>query len=120
MIVPEQLAPPETAWIYKSLQAEMAMAANVVNGSYNATHLHTAQADQEHAYFEVVLDYGPLTDMVASAAVIAMLNILSDATQLFSWAAGAEAITAVMGEARALNDAAALLDLRPPAKALKK
>jgi hypothetical protein len=117
--VPDQLAPPEATSIYRSLQHEMIMATNVVNGSYNATHLHTAQADQEHAYFQVALEHGPLTDLVASAAVIAMLNILSDAAQLFGWAADAEAITTTMGEARALNDAAALLDLRPTAKAFK-
>jgi hypothetical protein len=116
VLIPEQLAPPESAWIYKSLQAEMTMAANVVNGSYNATLLHTGQADPEHAYFQVVLDHGPLADLAASAAVIAMLNILSDAAQLFGWTADAEAITTTMGEARVLNDSAALLDLRPTVK----
>jgi hypothetical protein len=113
MVIPEQLAPPESAWIYKSLQAEMTMAANVANGSYNATHLHTTQADPEHAAFQVVLDHGPLADLVASAAVIAMLTILSDAARLFGWTVDAEAISAIMGRARALNDSAALLDLRP-------
>jgi hypothetical protein len=118
--IPDQLAPPETTSIYRSLQAEMIMATSVVNGSYGAIHLHTAQADQEHAGFQVALEHGPLANLVASAAVIAMLNTLSDATKLFSWTADAETITTTMGEARTLNDAAALLDLRPSDKVFKK
>lgn len=118
--IPDQLAPTENTSIYRSLQAEMTMATRVVNGSYGAIHLHTAQADQEHASFQVALEHGPLADLVASGAVIAMLNALSDAAQLFGWTADTEAITSTMGEARALNDAAALLDLRPSVKVFKK
>ena len=118
--IPDQLAPTENTSIYRSLQAEMTMATRVVNGSYGAIHLHTAQADQEHASFQVALEHGPLADLVASGAVIAMLNTLSDAAQLFGWTADTEAITSTMGEARALNDAAALLDLRPSVKVFKK
>jgi hypothetical protein len=117
--IPEQLAPPETSWIYKSLQDEMTMAANVVKGSYSTTHLHTAQADQEHAYFQVILDHGPLGDMVASATAIAMLSALFDAAQLFGWSADTETIARTISEARALNDASAQLDLRPSAKPFK-
>jgi hypothetical protein len=118
--IPNQLAPPETTSIYKSLQSEMIMATNVVNGSYNAAYLHTAEADQEHVSFQVAVEHGPLADLVASAAVIAMLNILSNATQLFGWSTDIEAITTAMGEARTLNEAAALLDLRPTTEALTK
>lgn len=118
--IPDQLAPPETTSIYRSLQAEMTMATSVVNGSYGAIHLHTVQADPEHANFQVALEHGPLADLVASAAVIAMLNILSNAAQLFGWTADTAAITTTMGEARTLNDAAALLDLRPSDKVFDK
>jgi len=98
----------------------MTMATSVVNGSYGAIHLHTVQADPEHANFQVALEHGPLADLVASAAVIAMLNILSNAAQLFGWTADTAAITTTMGEARTLNDAAALLDLRPSDKVFDK
>jgi hypothetical protein len=118
--IPDQLAPPETTSIYRSLQAEMMLATRVVNGSCGAIHLHITQTDQEHAGFQVALEHGPLADLVASAAVIAMLNTLSDAMQLFGWTADADAITTTMGEARTLNDAAALLDLRPNDKVFKK
>jgi hypothetical protein len=114
--VPDRLAPPETTSIYRSLEAEMTMATRVVNGSYGTIHLHTAQADQEHASFQVALEHGPLADLVGSAAVIAMLSSLSDASQLLGWTADTDAITAAIGEARTLNNAAALLDLRPSAK----
>ena len=118
--IPDQLAPPEATSIYQSLQLEMTLAASVVDGSYGAIYLHTAQADQEHANFQVALEHGPLADLVASAAVIATLNTLSDAAQLFGWTVDAETITTTTGEARALNDAAALQDLRPSGKVFKK
>ena len=111
--IPDQLAPPETTSIYRSLQLEMTLAASVVCGSYGAIHLHTAQTDQEHANFQVALEHGPLADLVASAVVIAMLNILSNATQLLGWTADTEAITTTMGDARTLNEAAALLVRQP-------
>jgi hypothetical protein len=114
--VPDQLAPPEDTSIYQSLQAEMIMAARVVEGSYSAVHLHTARTDQNHAYFQVALEHGPLADLVASAAVIAMLETLANAVQLFGWASSAETIATTIAEARALNEAASRQDLAPSNK----
>jgi hypothetical protein len=111
--IPDQLAPPEATSIYRSLQAEMDLATSMVNGSYNAIHLHIGQADEEHAHFQVALEHGPLADLVASAAVIAMLDLLSNAAQLFGWSADAEAIAAAIAEARIVNNDAATQDLRP-------
>jgi len=51
--------------------------------------------------------------MVASAGVIAMLDTLTHAAQLFGWTLDGVTLETTMTEARALNDATAHLNLRP-------
>ena len=46
--VPSELAAPETTSIFRSLQAEMGLAVSVVNGTYGATYLHTAEVSDDH------------------------------------------------------------------------
>ncbi len=116
---PSQLAPPETTSIFHRLGAEMNMGESVADGGYGAVHLHTAEVSEEHVGFQVALEYGPLADLVASAAVIAMLDTLMHAAQLFGWTLNSEAVAKTMEEARTLNEAAADLNLRPPGDVFK-
>ena len=50
-----------------------------------------------------------------SAAAISMLETLTHASELFGWRADTKAISTILAKARAVNDAAAQLDLLPPA-----
>ena len=112
--VPDELSAPETTSIYASLGAEMQFAAEAANGTYGTTALHMQRIDAEHAGFHVALEPGPLTDMVTTAAVIAMLELLRQATTLFQWTVPLSKIDQILTEARAVNEAAAQLDLLPP------
>ncbi len=113
--IPVELDDPEASTIFRSLGVEMQWAADVVSGTYGATGLHTARIDEEHAGFRTKLDQGPLTDLVVSAAAISMLETLTHASELFGWRADTKAISTILAKARAVNDAAAQLDLLPPA-----
>jgi hypothetical protein len=66
------------------------------------------------------LEHGPLADLVASAAVIAMLDILRHAAELIGWTLDSEAVSKALTEGRGLNEAAAELDLRPTGEVFRK
>jgi hypothetical protein len=85
IIIPDELATPETAFVYASLGLEMKFAAGAADGTYVTTGLHLERIDAEHAGFQVALEPGPLTDMVSTAAAIAMLELLKHAASLFGW-----------------------------------
>jgi len=109
LTIPEELAAPETASIYASLGVEMKFALAATNGTYGTTGLHMQKIGAEHASFQVLLELGPLTDMVSTAAVIAMLELLKRATSLFGWTLQVSQADELLGEARAVNEAAAPL-----------
>ncbi|MCA1675843.1 MAG: hypothetical protein LC799_27930, partial [Actinobacteria bacterium] len=114
LAVPSELAPFETASIYASLGFEMRLATGAADGTYGMTGLHMQWIDAEHADFQVALEPGPLTDMVSTAAVIAMLELLKHAASLFGWSLDVDQVDGLLAEARALNETAASLDLMPP------
>ena len=114
--VPPELPASKESHIYRSLQAEMNMAADVLSVNYASTGLHIVKLDEEHAGFQTKLERGPLTDLVASAAAIAMLDTLRHAAGLFEWAIDAETLTTTLARAREVNNAAALFDLRTNGK----
>lgn len=113
LTIPDELAAPETASIYASLGVEMKFATGAVNGTYGTIGLHMQRIDVEHANFQVALEPGPLTDMVSTAAVIAMLELLKQATWLLGWTLEASQVDELLGEARTVNESAAQLDLFP-------
>ncbi|HEX5348838.1 MAG TPA: hypothetical protein VFW64_17300 [Pseudonocardiaceae bacterium] len=111
LTIPDELAAPEAASIYASLGVEMKFATGAANGTYVTTGLHMQRIDAEHTNFQVALEPGPLTDMVSTAAVIAILELLKHAASLFGWTRQISQIDELLGEARAVNETAAQLDL---------
>lgn len=118
LTIPDELAAPEMASIYASLGVEMKFAAGATNGTYVTTGLHMQRIDAEHADFQVALEPGPLTDMVSTAAVIAILDLLKHVASLFVWTLPISQIDELLGEARAVNEVAAQLDLFPSGPAV--
>ncbi|AUI57329.1 hypothetical protein [Amycolatopsis sp. BJA-103] len=115
LTIPDELAAPETTSIYASLGVEMKFAAEAANGTSG---LHLQRVDAERLGFQVTLEPGPLTDMVSTGAVVAMLELLKQAASLFGWTLQSTDIDQLLGEARAVNESAAQLDLVPPASAM--
>jgi hypothetical protein len=113
LTVPDKLAAPKTASIYASLGVEMKFAAEAANGTYGTIGLHMQRIDVEHASFQVALEPGPLTDVVSTAAVIAMLELLKQAASLLGWTLKISQVDELLGEARAVNEASAQLNLFP-------
>ncbi|SDY92206.1 hypothetical protein SAMN05661080_05029 [Modestobacter sp. DSM 44400] len=113
LTVPSELLASEETDIFRSLQAEMNMASDLLEANYVGIELHVMRIDEEHTGFQTKLEGGPLTDLVASAATIAMLDTLRNAALVFEWTIEADAIEATMARAREVNEAAALLDFRP-------
>jgi hypothetical protein len=117
LTIPDELAAPETASIYVGLGVEMKFAAGAANGTYVTTGL-MQRIDAEHAGFQVAIEPGPLTDMVTTAAVIAMLELLKHVASLFGWTLQIGQMDELLGEARAVNEAAAQLNLFPSGPAV--
>jgi len=113
LTIPDELAAPEATSIYTSLGVEMSFAVGAVNGTYGTVPLHIQRIEAERSGFRVALAPGPLTDLVSTAAVIAMLELLKRAASLFGWTLEASQVDELLDEARAVNAAAAQLDLLP-------
>jgi hypothetical protein len=114
LTVPSQLADPESSFIYRSLAVEMNFAKWAANGAYGAAGLHVRRVESRKAGFHTKLSPGPLSDLVGSAAVIAMLCLLGHASSLFDWTVDQDRMDRLLSEARELNESAAQLDLYPP------
>jgi hypothetical protein len=105
--IPEHVAEPETSTIYTSLATEMLLARSAANGKYAAIWPHIQHQDTEHIGFHTRLEPGPYADMIASASVIAQLELLKHAATLFEWTIEQDTIANLLDEARALNEASA-------------
>ena len=105
--IPDELPEPEASAIYGSLAFEMRLAQSTVNGTYAAVGLHVKQSDAEHADFRTRLEPGPFTEMVASASVIAQLDLLKRGAKLLGWAVDEQKIDDLLEAARGLNQASA-------------
>jgi hypothetical protein len=105
--IPDELAEPETSAIYASLTAEMRLAHGAVNGTYTVAGLHVRRPDAEHVGFHTQLEPGSFTEMVASACVIAQLDLLKRGAKLFGWTIDENNVDNLLEEARELNEASA-------------
>lgn len=114
VVVPNALKPFDTTSICASLGFEMKLATDAVSASYGTVGLHMQRVDTEHAGFHVELEPGPFTDLVSTAAVIAMLELLRYARELFGWTLAVQHVDELLTEARALNETAVSLKLTPP------
>ena len=107
MTIPDELPGPQTSAIYASLNAEMKLAQSIVNGTYGAVGLHVKRPDADHVGFHTRLEPGPLTEMIASACVIAQLELLKRGAKLFGWTIDEESVDDLLERARELNEASA-------------
>ncbi len=107
MTIPDELPGPQTSAIYASLTAEMKLAQSIVNGTYGAVGLHVKRPDADHVGFHTRLEPGPLTEMIASACVIAQLELLKRGAKLFGWTIDEESVDDLLERARELNEASA-------------
>jgi hypothetical protein len=105
--IPDELAKPETSAIYTSLGEEMRLAQSVADGRYAAVGLHIKWPDAEHIGFHTQLEPGHFTEMVATACVIAQLDLLKRGAKLFGWTIDEKKIDDLLEEARSLNQASA-------------
>ncbi len=105
--VPPLLQDVTSTSIYRSLTAEMGLAAEGSAGLYLSATLHSTASSDGEVTFELTQPPGPFTDMVATAAVIAMLELLRHAAELFGWSGPPGEVDDVLGRARALNESSA-------------
>jgi hypothetical protein len=101
--IPDELPPPETSSIWASLSDEMGLAQSLLTGTLGAAGLHLRTDSTQTASFDVRLSPGPVTEMVASACVIAELELLKHGAALFGWTIDLEQVESLLVEARALN-----------------
>ena len=85
----------------------MRLANSVINGTYAGTWPHLKQHDDDYAGFYTQVDPGPFTEMIASACVMAQLELLKNAANIFDWPLDMQKVNDLLKEARELNDASA-------------
>jgi hypothetical protein len=108
LAVPDQLRTLESSDIWRTLTNEMQIARRAADHSYGIVGLHMKPADQTNTVgFETGKRPGPFTDLIASACVIAQLELLRRAALIFDWTIDAEATSALIIEAKELNDKSA-------------
>jgi len=105
--VPQELPAPDTTGVYASLAQEMRLADSAVNGTYATTGPHLEFENPEHLAFRTQLDPGPFTELIASACVIAELELLKNAAQVLGWEVDKQEIDRLLGRARELNEESA-------------
>lgn len=116
LAVPGSVRPVEGSMIWRSLTAEMQMARCGVEGNFEMTGMHVKPIDETGTVgFNVQLEPGPFTDMIASATMIAQLELLKHAAPVFGWTINTETIDALLAEAREINEASAHIDPTRPA-----
>ena len=107
IMIPGDIPLADDSVVCRSLTVEMRLAARVINGTYAATWPHLKQHDDDHAGFYIQVDPGPFTEMIASACVIAQLELLKNAAKVFDWPLDTQKVDDLLKEARELNDASA-------------
>jgi hypothetical protein len=108
VLIPDESRSPETTTIWQSLTAEMHMARRAVEGGYGTVVLHVKTSNEANRVdFHTKLEPGPFTDLIASACVIAQLELVKHAAPLFGWTLDIETIDALLTEARELNEVSA-------------
>ena len=87
----------------------MRLAQSAINSTYATVGLHVRWSDPEHVGFHTRLEPGSFTEMVASACVIAQLDMLKRGAKLFGWTINEQKVDDLLAEARALNETSANL-----------
>jgi hypothetical protein len=105
IVIPDRLPDPEETGIYKSLLTEMRLAETASDGGYGIVGLHL-QAGPEPG-FHTKRQPDSFTDLIASACVMAQLDLLKRAAILFDWSLDATRIDELIAKAITINDAAA-------------
>jgi hypothetical protein len=109
--IPDELAEPATTAIYTSLETEMKLARSAVDGTYAAIGPHTRKPANKPLGFHTQLEPGPFTELIASACVIALLDLLRHAASVFGWTTDENSIDSLLQQARALNETSASLQI---------
>lgn len=108
LTIPDQLQDVQSSEIWRSLTTEMQMAQHTANHDYGMASLHVKLGDQTGTVgFETGQRPGSFTDLIASACVIAQLELLRYAAPIFGWTVDDEVVNALMIEAKDLNQESA-------------
>jgi hypothetical protein len=89
----------------------MKLARSAVDGTYAAIGPHTRKPANKPLGFHTQLEPGPFTELIASACVIALLDLLRHAASVFGWTTDENSIDSLLQQARALNETSASLQI---------
>ncbi len=105
--IPDVLPDPEDSAIYRSLTTEMRLAKGASEGRYETVGLHVQAADAERPGFHTKRQPDSFTDLIATACVMAQLDLLKRAASLFNWSLDVTRIDELIAKATTVNNAAA-------------
>jgi hypothetical protein len=75
------------------------MAELMTTSGLRAAELHVSYSGADRAQFRIRVEPGALTDLVASACVIAQLHLLRHAAPVFGWTISPERINVLLAKA---------------------
>lgn len=107
LTIPDALPASEATAVYKSILSEMRLAAQASDNGYSIAGLHV-QVDGEQHGFSTKRQPDAFTDMIASACVMAALNMLKHAAAVFNWSLDIATTDELIAKATEINEAAAL------------
>jgi hypothetical protein len=107
IIIPAVLPEPEETAVYRGIAGEMRLAEQASDGGYNIAGLHI-QVDGEQLSFQTKRQPDAFTKKIATACVIATLNMLKYAASIFGWSLDVATAGELITEATEINEAAAL------------
>jgi hypothetical protein len=105
--IPDALPASEATAVYTSIIAEMRLADQASDGGYGIAGLHI-QIDGEHPGFHTKREPDAFTEVIASACVMAALNLLKHAAAVFDWTLDTTTTDELITKATEINEAAAL------------
>ncbi|GLZ42849.1 hypothetical protein [Actinokineospora sp. NBRC 105648] len=109
LVVPDASSAPHSSTVYQCLRIEMLLADLASVGAVHTAGMHLFDGVPT---FQVQQPPGPLTDLVSTAAVIAVLNALRDAATVLKWQLDNDKLATLLGRAHSANETAAKSDLK--------
>ena len=110
--IPDALPVAEATAVYRSIADEMRLAERASDGGYSIADLHV-QVDGEQPGFHTKRQPDAFTEMIASACVMATLNMLKHAATVFDWSLDIATTDELITKATEINEAAALEQMAP-------
>lgn len=108
--IPDDVVSPEASDIWQEFAAELWISNEVAVAGYGHAMMHLVSLAPDRMRFSTKTEEGHLSDLIASACVIAMLDLVRHAATILGWTVNEDQLDQLDTEAHLLNSTAASND----------